>query len=112
MKQLKLTLTRSTALEFLKYLDEINKHFNNYFDPIDKDGLYKNIVLSNLLQLQKNLINVIFRNGMNNKSNFKLAVSNAERLSLFKIITYYPLHYSLAGIEFEIINGLEKNNIS
>lgn len=103
---MKIILSRDNSIILLDYLNELIEHAEDYFSLITKNKLVYKIHRFNLKQVHQNLLKIIFTSALKGKTKYTLKINEAERLTLFQTVCYYPMPNGLEFIDFEIKKGL------
>jgi hypothetical protein len=104
---IKIKVTRENLKTLNFYLSEILVNSNIYLEEITKDKEFKKIMLYNLQSAYEKITKIQFKNYFS-QTNYKalLKFTNGERLTLVKLVIYYPLPLDINFIEYELKNKL------
>jgi len=104
----KIKVNESNLKSFTSYLHEILINSNDYLNHLTADKFFKKILLHNLKTIYENACKIQFKNFGLYHYKGVINLSDAERQSLVKLFTFYPLPLDINFIEYELTKKLLK----
>lgn len=107
LTDIKIKINLQESKTFLHYLNELIKNFEQYSKPLELAKTFNDLLFYHLENLRDNLMKFLFnKRGQPGDKSFIFTIDKAERLTLYKITTFYPLPSYLSTLDYSIKNGL------